>query len=139
MNGTITSEDQLRMAKIRMALEMFEADGVDTSTWEARFFLNYIEKIRGGDSMKWDPELYDQLHFKWQTIGNQFGVSPKTIKRWCIEAGIVLPHWKGIQTEPVMVPKRQIGVLVQRFLNSTVRRKLLLAARRKKLPFLNLL
>lgn len=42
-----TLQAQRRLAEIRMRLERDRALGADTSTWEAEFFLDYIERMRG--------------------------------------------------------------------------------------------
>ena len=80
--------------------------------------------------MKGDPELYAKVIFKWRTLGREFGVCPSTLKRWCKEAHVKLPQWNGNVKDAVWLPRKQLVILRQLFLESSVKRKYLLALRR---------
>ena len=41
----MTTDEQLRLATVRVALEKHRAMGVDVSAWEAEFFVGIIEKL----------------------------------------------------------------------------------------------
>lgn len=87
--------------------------------------------------MKGDPE-FGIICFKWNSIAFRLGVPGMTLRRWCDEAGIKLPHWNDLRREPVWIPKEQLGLLLRLLLRSRVRRKVLAELRRKKMPTLEL-
>lgn len=53
--GLLSVEQEKRLSQIRGSLEIHRAMGHDVSTWEAEFFFDYIEKLKGALCEKQSP------------------------------------------------------------------------------------
>lgn len=73
--------------------------------------------------------LETEVLYKWRSIAREMSVSERTIKRWCSEAKVYLPHWGGSRTSPVWITRRTVSVLWRVLLESNVSKK---ASRRLK-------
>lgn len=64
--------------------------------------------------------MNDDILYKWASIARAMHVSEKTIKRWCFEAHIKLPHWGKGRGAPVWLDKDNVHTLWEVLLVSRV-------------------
>jgi hypothetical protein len=68
--------------------------------------------------------------YKWCSIAREMHVSERTVKRWCSEAKIYLPHWEGNPRGPVWIAKHCVPKLLERLMRSNVQPRVARAMRK---------